>query len=410
MSLKRKAGALPLNDAKKPKTNASITSFFGVPKPKTSTPVKVNGSTCTGPASSALISTISEPTSNLAADNEWKGKWVASLTDEQRNLLVLEIESLHVSWLKELRDEVTSSGFLDLKRFLKREHETGQKIFPPAQDVYAWSRHTPLNTVKAVIIGQDPYHNDNQAHGLCFSVQTPTPAPPSLLNIYKCLQNDYPSFCPPPNRSGNLTSWADRGVLLLNTCLTVRAHNANSHANRGWEKFTSKVIEIVCRKRTKGVVFLAWGSPAAKRVVGVDRKKHCVLLSVHPSPLSARRGFFECAHFRKTNEWLAERYGEQIDWSLSGVGTAPAVVPNPAVVLKSAVVPNTAVVLKPAVVEKTLEEDEDAEQIMRDAEAALRDAEESEMAALPAKSMAATTTEENAEQVSGLGKKAKSVT
>jgi uracil-DNA glycosylase len=180
------------------------------------------------------------------------------------------------------------------------------------------SRHTPLNTVKAVIIGQDPYHNINQAHGMCFSVRPPTPAPPSLKNIFKALQRDYPSFKPPPNNGGLLTPWSDRGVLLLNTCLTVRAHEANSHSNHGWEAFTQKVIDIVAAKRTKGVVFLAWGTPAGKRVARVDKKKHLVLTSVHPSPLSASRGFFDCAHFKKTNAWLRERYGVEgeIDWDL----------------------------------------------------------------------------------------------
>jgi uracil-DNA glycosylase len=175
-----------------------------------------------------------------------------------------------------------------------------------------------LNTVKAVVIGQDPYHNDNQAHGLSFSVKAPTPAPPSLKNIYKALSKDYPSFVPPPKNGGLLTPWADRGVLLLNTCLTVRAHEANSHANRGWEKFTQKVIDTVAAKRTRGVVFLAWGSPAQKRVTKVNRERHCVLTSVHPSPLSASRGWFDCGHFKKTNEWLVKKYGEgsEIDWNL----------------------------------------------------------------------------------------------
>lgn len=173
--------------------------------------------------------------------------------------------------------------------------------------------------MKAVILGQDPYHNNNQAHGLCFSIRPPTPAPPSLKNIYTALKKDYPDFKPPPNNSGLLTPWADRGVLLLNTCLTVRAHEANSHSNRGWEKFTQKVIDTVAAKRTKGVVFLAWGSPAGKRVVRMDKKKHLVLNSAHPSPLSAHRGFFDCGHFKKCNEWLRERYGkdEEIDWSLN---------------------------------------------------------------------------------------------
>jgi uracil-DNA glycosylase len=146
--------------------------------------------------------------------------------------------------------------------------------------------------VKVVILGQDPYHNHNQAHGLCFSVRPPTPAPPSLLNVYKAIKKDYPDFEAPPRKGGLLTPWADRGVLLLNTCLTVRAHEANSHANKGWEKFTDRVISTVLEKRRSGVVFLAWGTPAKKRVSHVKKmQQHCVLESVHPSPLSAANGF-----------------------------------------------------------------------------------------------------------------------
>ncbi|KAL2063791.1 hypothetical protein VTL71DRAFT_5596 [Oculimacula yallundae] len=276
MSLKRKAGDTPTSDAKKPKHDASITSFFGAPK-------------------TVLKSTTGNGSSTPAPTpvNFNKQKWVDSLSEETRDLLKLEIDTLHESWLKELKDEVTSKGFLDLKRFLKRERESGKKIFPKEEDVYSWSRHTPFSTVRAVILGQDPYHNDNQAHGLSFSVQAPTIAPPSLKNIYKALSRDYPTFTPPPNNSGLLTPWAQRGVLLLNTCLTVRAHEANSHSNRGWEKFTQKVIDLVAAKRTKGVVFLAWGTPAGKRVGKVDRKMHLVLMSVHPSPLSASRGWFD---------------------------------------------------------------------------------------------------------------------
>ncbi|RAL68260.1 hypothetical protein DID88_008960 [Monilinia fructigena] len=167
------------------------------------------------------VSSTSKVTSTSKENNEPapaafkfnKEKWVATLTDEQKDLLKLEIDTLHES-----------------------------------QDI-------PFNTVKAVIIGQDPYHNFNQAHGLCFSVRAPTPAPPSLKNIFKALAKDYPDFKPPPNNGGLLTPWADRGVLLINTCLTVRAHQANSHANHGWERFTQKVIDTVALKRTKGGVF-----------------------------------------------------------------------------------------------------------------------------------------------------------
>jgi uracil-DNA glycosylase len=171
-------------------------------------------------------------------------------------------------------------------------------------DTPSRSRHTPLNTVKAVILGQDPYHNHNQAHGLCFSVRPPTPAPPSLQNIYKALKKEYPSFEPPPNKGGLLTPWADRGVLLLNTCLTVRAHEANSHSGKGWEKFTQKVIDLVCQKRTNGVVFLAWGSPAQKRCAGLNSSKHYVLKSVHPSPLSAHKGFVSPLSIMLPGEWF----------------------------------------------------------------------------------------------------------
>jgi uracil-DNA glycosylase len=140
--------------------------------------------------------------------------------------------------------------------------------------------------------------------------------------MYKTLKIDYPSFVPPPNNGGLLTPWAERGVLMINTCLTVRAHEANSHQKRGWEALTQKVIDLVAQKRTRGVVFLAWGKSAGDRVAKVDTKKHLVLKSVHPSPLSASRGFFECGHFRKTNEWLLLRYGPtgEIDWNLNANG------------------------------------------------------------------------------------------
>lgn len=180
------------------------------------------------------------------------------------------------------------------------------------------SRHTKFNNVKVVILGQDPYHNVNQAHGMAFSVRPPTVHPPSLRNMFIALKKDYPSFITPPKNDGLLTPWADRGVLMLNTCLTVRAHEANSHANRGWEKFTQRVIDLVAQKRTRGVVFMAWGTPAGKRVMKVNKQAHLVLQSVHPSPLSASRGYFDCGHYKKSNEWLVSRYGKdaEIDWAL----------------------------------------------------------------------------------------------
>lgn len=194
------------------------------------------------------------------------------------------------------------------------------------------SRHTPFHTVKVVILGQDPYHNVNQAHGLAFSVRPPTLTPPSLRNIFIGLKKDYPDFVVPAKNAGLLTPWADRGVLMLNTCLTVRAHEANSHANRGWERFTQRVIDLVAARRTRGVVFMAWGTPAGKRVMKVDTKRHLVLKSVHPSPLSASRGFFDCGHFRKANDWLVTKYGAgaEIDWDLGPKKAAAAAKAAPA--------------------------------------------------------------------------------
>ncbi|KAK9431927.1 uracil-DNA glycosylase-like protein [Lipomyces doorenjongii] len=245
-----------------------------------------------------------------------KQKWITSLIPEHRDLLQLEISTMDESWLAALSSEMTKPYFLNLKRFLVQEHRSNQKILPLAPDVYSWSRLTPLDKVKVVVIGQDPYHNINQAHGLAFSVMPPTPTPPSLRNIFIALKNDYPDFEIP--KTGLLTKWAEQGVLLLNTCLTVRAHNANSHAGKGWEQFTEKVTSIVAERRKSGVVFLAWGNPAGKRVDKINKSVHIVLKSVHPSPLSASRGFFDCGHFQKTNKWLNERYGEDahIDWRL----------------------------------------------------------------------------------------------
>ncbi|MCJ1307920.1 uracil DNA glycosylase [Agyrium rufum] len=303
-AVKRKATDIAATTAKKPKADASITSFFGAPK---------SISTSTLPSKAQPGNAASTPVS------KWnKEAWVEKLTDEQKDLLKLEIDTLDESWLAHLKDEILTKDFLELKRFLKKEKESGKIIYPPLPEVYSWSRHTPLHSVKALIVGQDPYHNVNQAHGLCFSVRPPTPAPPSLKNIYIALKKDYPTFSPPPKNGGLLTPWADRGVLMLNTCLTVRAHEPNSHAGKGWEKFTQKVIDTVVKVRLRGIVILAWGKAAKDRAKQVDKKKHCVLESVHPSPFSAANGFFDCGHFKKANVWLKGRYGDEgeIDWNL----------------------------------------------------------------------------------------------
>ncbi|KAF2707324.1 uracil-DNA glycosylase [Pleomassaria siparia CBS 279.74] len=328
MTLKRKATEVANTANKAAKPNASITAFFGAPKPKP----------------------------EAAFDKE---AWVAKLSADQKELLDLEIETLHDSWLPHLKDVLVSPQFLELKRFLKKELAGSRPIYPPMKDVYSWSRHTPLNTVKVVVTGQDPYHGPNQAHGLCFSVQAPTPAPPSLKNIYIALKKDYPEFQPPPNKGGLLIPWAERGVLLINTCLTVRRGEPKSHENKGWEQLMQKVIDTVSKTRP-GVVFLAWGTPAANRVKEVNQAKHLVLKSVHPSPLSASRGWFDCHHFKKTNDWLVQKHGKEavIDWNLdsldpetSTLASAPTKIPPPA--------PASAPVLAPTPQAKSVDSDDE---------------------------------------------------
>lgn len=251
---------------------------------------------------------------NAKALEDWKLQWIESLTPEQRDLLDLEINTMHDTWLKALHTELTKPYFLNLKKFLQTKRQNKVKVFPPEKDVYSWSRLTPLNRVKVLILGQDPYHNDGQAHGLAFSVLPPTRPPPSLLNIYKELKSCYPNFDIP--KHGSLVKWASQGVLMLNACLTVDAHQANSHAQKGWEQFTEQVVKVALANNPH-VVIMAWGSPAYKRVEKVaPGRQHLVLRSVHPSPLSASRGWFGSAHFTKANEWLAKQNETQIDWHI----------------------------------------------------------------------------------------------
>ncbi|SGZ55053.1 CIC11C00000000093 [Sungouiella intermedia] len=261
-----------------------------------------------------------------------KEEWINSLAPEQRQLLTLEINTMHISWLAALHTELTKPYFLKLKRFLHAQ--AGKTVFPPPGHIYSWSHYTPLPEVKCLILGQDPYHNFNQAHGLAFLVLEPTRPPPSLLNIYKTLKIDFPSFEIPEYKKlekqgkpggGNLTKWAKRGVLMLNACLTVEAHKANSHANQGWEQFTEQVIKAAithAKDKKNGFVIMAWGSPAQKRVAQFTAQLNSangmflVLKTVHPSPLSASRGFFELKVFFKCNEWLREQGKDAIDWGL----------------------------------------------------------------------------------------------
>ncbi|KXN83628.1 Uracil-DNA glycosylase [Leucoagaricus sp. SymC.cos] len=225
---------------------------------------------------------------------------------------------MHESWREALKAEFTKPYFRKLKQFLVDEN-VANAVFPPAEQIYSWSRLTPLDKVKVVILGQDPYHDVGQAHGLSFSVLPPTKPPGSLKNIHKQLCQDIPGFTTPTH--GDLSRVAELGVLWLNTSLTVRAHKAGSHSNKGWETFTAEVLrKILARKDHAGVVFMAWGLPAQKTcdAIGVDQKKHLVLKSAHPSPLSAHKGFLGNEHFKKANEWLEAKYGADsgINWKV----------------------------------------------------------------------------------------------
>jgi uracil-DNA glycosylase len=219
---------------------------------------------------------------------------------------------LHSSWMDPLKDEFDQPYMRELRQFLINEKKQGKEIFPPGEEYFNALNTTPLDRVKLVIIGQDPYHGPGQAHGLCFSVRPGVPIPPSLKNIYKELEQDTP-FEPVPH--GCLLPWAEQGVLLLNAVLTVESHRAASHSNRGWEKFTDKIIDVVNRE-TENTVFFLWGSYAQKKGAIIDRERHLVLQSPHPSPLSAHRGFLGCGHFSKANQYLEEKGKGPINWQL----------------------------------------------------------------------------------------------
>jgi uracil-DNA glycosylase len=216
---------------------------------------------------------------------------------------------IEAGWREKLREEFEKEYFAALTDFVREEYRTRQ-VFPPGNRIFNAFDLCPFNRVKVVIIGQDPYHNIGQAHGLCFSVTDGTEYPPSLVNIFKELNRD---LGVPVPASGNLERWARQGVLLLNAILTVRAHQALSHQNKGWERFTDSVISVLNRDRDN-IVFMLWGAYAQNKGASIDPSRHLVLKTVHPSPLSAHRGFFGCSHFSKCNEWLKERGMEPIEW------------------------------------------------------------------------------------------------
>lgn len=215
------------------------------------------------------------------------------------------------TWRDKLADEKKQNYFQQTIAFVEEERAKGKIIYPPSKDVFNAFRFTEFNQIKVVILGQDPYHGPNQAHGLCFSVLPNVKIPPSLVNIYKELAQTIEGFQIPNH--GYLKSWADQGVLLLNTVLTVEQGKAHSHSNTGWETFTDNVIEVINQER-EGIVFLLWGAHAQKKGRVIDRNKHCVLMAPHPSPLSAHRGFLGCNHFILTNQYLVEHGKSPINW------------------------------------------------------------------------------------------------
>ena len=226
---------------------------------------------------------------------------------------------LNPAWLERLQGEFAQPYMAELKRFLVAERESGKHIFPKASNWFRALDLTPPEDVRVVILGQDPYHGEGQAHGLCFSVQPGVRPPPSLVNIFKELESDLGVT---PAKHGFLEHWAKQGVLLLNSVLTVEMGRAASHRERGWERFTDKIIAEVNAK-AEPVVFMLWGSYAQKKAGFVDTSRHLVLKAPHPSPLSAHSGFFGCRHFSKANAFLESRGLEPVDWALPECGTSP---------------------------------------------------------------------------------------
>lgn len=217
-------------------------------------------------------------------------------------------------WAEHLKPEYSKPYYKKLYNTVKEEYST-QVVYPPADDIFNAFHFTPLHEVKVVILGQDPYHNVGQAHGLCFSVRPDVEIPPSLVNIYKELQSDLGCYIP---NNGYLTKWAKQGVMMLNTVLTVRAHQANSHQGIGWEQFTDAAIRVL-NEQDRPIVYLLWGSPAQKKAQMLNNPKHLILKAPHPSPLSAYRGFFGCKHFSQTNDFLIKNGLEPIDWQIENV-------------------------------------------------------------------------------------------
>lgn len=224
------------------------------------------------------------------------------------------MSAIENDWLEPLKSEFAKEYYKKLYLKVVEEYKT-QLIFPPSDEIFNAYNYTPLKNVKVVIIGQDPYHNHGQAHGLCFSVRPDVDIPPSLVNIYKELHDDLGCYIP---NNGYLVKWAEQGVLMLNTVLTVRAHQANSHRGIGWEEFTDATIRIL-NEQNRPIVFILWGSPAQKKKAMLNNPNHLILEAPHPSPLSAYRGFFGSKPFSKTNTFLESKGLGKIDWQIENV-------------------------------------------------------------------------------------------
>ena len=225
-------------------------------------------------------------------------------------MILMEDSDMHISWFKELKTEFKKPYMKDLRSFLAKEKLKNRIVCPESSKIFYSLMLTPLESTKVVIIGQDPYHGERQAQGLAFSVESDRAIPPSLVNIFKEIKSDM-DIEPPVH--GDLSNWSRQGVLLLNSVLTVEKGNPASHAGKGWENFTDKIIQILNKR--DGLVFLLWGAHAQKKGLTIDRRRHMVLKAPHPSPLSAHRGFFGCRHFSKTNKFLRQRREPEIQWS-----------------------------------------------------------------------------------------------
>ncbi|KAL3187610.1 hypothetical protein MRX96_025100 [Rhipicephalus microplus] len=288
-----------------------ISAFF---KPLASSPKRLlssEDSVCRDqPVKKSKIEGSSENNAFSPVIDIEKKRLIAKVKLQSRATPVVPAD-IGLSWFGALEQEFSKEYFAKLNSFVLEERKR-YTVYPPHEDVFSWTKSCEVNKVKVVILGQDPYHNPGQAHGLAFSVPKGVAIPMSLQNMYKELANDIPGFQQPSH--GNLTGWAQQGVLLLNACLTVRMNTPNSHKDRGWENITDAVIRHL-NKQCSNLVFLLWGAYAQKKGSIIDQKKHQILQCAHPSPLSASRGFFGCRHFSKANEYLIKHRKQPIDWS-----------------------------------------------------------------------------------------------